>query len=116
MLYRRRAVLIAAIAGVVLALCLFSIVLWAGNSLKSRNPLSALTHEKAEELLSQMLNQPVQIGKVSFLSFNRVLLEDITSLPLGGNSPQDGKPGFQGSGQGSSFRISRVIVGIDMWQ
>ncbi len=116
MLYRRRAVLIAAIAGVVLALCLFSIVLWAGNSLKSRNPLSALTHEKAEELLSQMLNQPVQIGKVSFLSFNRVLLEDITSLPLGGNSPQDGKPGFQGSGQGSSLRISRVIVGIDMWQ
>ena len=117
MLLRQRAVKILVITAVLLALFLLLTFLWTGYSIKDRNPLTALTHQRAEEILSQILDQPVQIGKVSFLSFNRLLLENVTSVcSSGGRQLEDGEPECQGSEQGLSFRIPRIIVGFSPWR
>ncbi|NLY51932.1 MAG: hypothetical protein GX063_03385 [Firmicutes bacterium] len=117
MLLRQRAVRIVSFTAVVLGLFLLLTFLWTGYSIKDRNPLAALTHQRAEELLSQVLNQPVKIGKVSFLSFNRLLLENVTSVgQSSGRQLEDGEPERQDPGQGLSFRAPRIIVGFNPWR
>lgn len=114
---RKRAVVIAVIAAGLMGLVLLSAVFLAGNGLRSRNPLTAITHEKAEEFLSEIFGQTVQIERVSFLSFNRVLLENIASTqPFSDNKEETEASERSGGERSLSLYIARISVGFDLWQ
>lgn len=98
---------IIAIMLAVLSFLLLIAYIWAGYSIDHLNPLTNITNQRAEEILSQALGQKVQIGRISDLSFNRLVLEDIRS---GEYLPGTGKSEIP-----LSFHIPRVIIRLDIW-
>ncbi len=105
---KRGFVTFVALSVAVLALLWLFAYLWAGHSLSSIYPLTNATHQKVEELLGEALGQKVHIGKLSSVSSNRLILENIAS----GEYPP-------GEGQGElplSFRIRRMVITVSLWR